>query len=73
MLDATMAITNNANMSASYGYNSNTVTWNTTVASSSTGPLVMTFTPQQPTPTKEPPALEWLREQVDEICQLARV
>jgi len=68
-----MAITNNANMSASYGYNSNTVTWNTTVSNSTAGPMVMTLTPQQPTPTMEPTALEWLRGQVDEICQLARV
>jgi len=66
-----MAITNNTSMST--GYNSNTITWNTTVASANTGPVTMVLTPQSPTPPTPKTDLEWLREQVDEVCQLARV
>lgn len=63
----------NTSGSADYGYNSQSVTWNTTMSASTAGPITMVLTPQEPTPTREPSSIEWLREQVDEICQLAHV
>lgn len=54
--------------------NSSTVLWNSSSAASMATPyfLAASTLTVAPAPQKPRTALEWLREQVDEVCRLAR-